>query len=109
LARKLAEEKQAAVNAVKQGAEHSMDEEELEAIKQSVEQATAEAAREAARADALARAARQMGPSGSSQPFDLERLRVRLRRLLCLTRGPQYNAAADVCGELDLQSLHYAY
>ncbi|KAL0019255.1 hypothetical protein WJX77_003507, partial [Trebouxia sp. C0004] len=76
LARKLAEEKQAAVNAAKQAAEHSMDEEELEAIKQSVEQATAEAAREAARADALARAARQMGPSGSSQLFDLERLRA---------------------------------
>jgi len=88
LARKLAEEKQAAVNAAKQAAEHSMDEEELEAIKQSVEQATAEAAREAARADALARAARQMGPSGSSQLFDLERLRVGISHLSCLTRGP---------------------
>ena len=95
------------MNAVKQAAEHSMDEEELEAIKQSVEQATAEAAREAARADALARAARQMGPSGSSQLFDLERLRVRHRHLLWFTRGPLYNAAADVCREPTLQSLHY--
>lgn len=76
LARKLAEEKQAAVNAAKQAAEQSMDEEEIEAIRASVEQASADAAREAARADALARAARQMGPSGSSQMFDLERLRV---------------------------------
>ncbi|KAL3139315.1 hypothetical protein ABBQ38_003653 [Trebouxia sp. C0009 RCD-2024] len=76
LARKLAEEKQAAVNAAKQAAEHSMDEEEIDAIRASVEQASADAAREAARADALARAARQMGPSGSSQMFDLERLRA---------------------------------
>lgn len=77
LARKLAEEKQAAVNAAKQAAEHSMDEEEIEAIRASVEQASTDAAREAARADALARAARQMGPTGSSQLFDLERLRVK--------------------------------
>ena len=76
LARKLAEEKQAAINAAKNAAEHSMDEEELEAIKQSVEQATADAAREAARADALARAARQQGPSASSHLQDLERLKV---------------------------------
>ena len=76
LARKLADEKQAAINAAKSAAEYSMDEEELEAIKQSVEQATAEAAREAARADALARAARQLGPSASSHLRDLERLRV---------------------------------
>ena len=74
----MAEEKQAAVNAAKQAAEHSMDEEEIEAIKASVEQASSDAAREAARADALARAARQMGPTGSSQLFDLERLRVRI-------------------------------
>ena len=82
LARKLAEEKQAAVNAAKQAAEQSMDEEELEAIKLSVEQASAEAAREAARADALARAARTVGPSGASQLFDLERLRVSVLRHL---------------------------
>lgn len=76
LARKLADEKQAAINAAKSAAEYSMDEEQLEAIKQSVEQATAEAAREAARADAMARAARQLGPSASSHLQDLERLRV---------------------------------
>lgn len=64
------------MNAAKQAAEHSMDEEEIEAIKATVEQASADAAREAARADALNRAARQMGPAGSSQMFDLERLRV---------------------------------
>ena len=64
------------MNAAKQAAEHSMDEEEIEAIRTSVEQASADAAREAARADALARASRQMGPTGSSQLFDLERLRV---------------------------------
>lgn len=53
-----------------------MDEDELEAIKQTVEQASAEAAREAARADAMARAARQLGPSAASHMHDLERLRV---------------------------------
>ena len=70
------------MNAAKQAAEHSMDEEEVEAIRASVEQASADAAREAARADALARAARQMGPSGSSQLFDLECLRVQDQTLL---------------------------
>lgn len=73
------------MNAAKQAAEHSMDEEEVEAIRASVEQASADAAREAARADALARAARQMGPSGSSQLFDLERLRVKHQTFLIHT------------------------
>ena len=67
-----------------------MDEEEIEAIKQSVEQATAEAAREAARADALARAARQVGSSGSSQLFDLERLRVRSLILQSICSMPEW-------------------
>lgn len=73
------------MNAAKQAAEHSMDEEEVEAIRATVEQASADAAREAARADALARAARQMGPSGSSQLFDLQRLRVIEQTLLIHT------------------------
>lgn len=62
-----------------------MDEDELEAIKQTVEQASADAAREAARADAMARTARQLGPSASSHLQDLERLRVSCVNCLTVT------------------------
>ena len=88
------------MNAAKQAAEHSMDEEEIEAIRASVEQASSDAAREAARADALARAARQMGPSGSSQLFDLERLRVVSILLLCSMCDAACLYAASACAIL---------
>ena len=76
LARKLAEEKQAAAAAARLAAEHSIDEEEIEAIRASVEAASAGAAREAARADANARAAAKNKGHSPAYLADLERLRV---------------------------------
>ncbi|CAL8472333.1 g11876 [Coccomyxa elongata] len=75
LARKLSEEKQAAVAAARAAAENSLDEDEIDRIWQSVEAATASAAKEAARADALARAARKV-EGGSPLLRNVDRLKA---------------------------------
>ncbi|KAK9830489.1 hypothetical protein WJX72_012015 [[Myrmecia] bisecta] len=75
LARKLAEEKQAAMVAARLLSDSSVDEEEVDAIKQSVERASTEAAREAARADAMARAAKKSGLQGA-ELLEFQRLKA---------------------------------
>ncbi|KAK9804683.1 hypothetical protein WJX73_010729 [Symbiochloris irregularis] len=75
LARKLAEEKQAAVEATRKAADASLDEGEVQEIWRSVEAASSQAAREAARADAKARAAKKKTPL-DAQLVELERLKA---------------------------------
>ncbi|CAK0787776.1 hypothetical protein CVIRNUC_010998 [Coccomyxa viridis] len=75
LARKLSEEKQAAMSAARLAADEAMNEEEIDRIRQSVEVASANAAKEVARADALARAAQRAKSFGPGMK-ELERLKA---------------------------------
>lgn len=75
LARKLAEEKQAALAASRLASSKAVDPEAAKQMIQAAENEVAEMAREAARADAMARAARK-AEMGEGQQLELQRLKA---------------------------------
>ncbi|PRW39290.1 Soluble starch synthase chloroplastic amyloplastic isoform A [Chlorella sorokiniana] len=75
LARKLAEEKQAALAASRLASSKAVDPEAAKQMIQAAENEVAEMAREAARADAMARAARK-AEAGDAQQLELQRLKA---------------------------------